>query len=229
MVERATGLLAQPVRDAAVAPLGRAMMLLGGLTASDVSRPDVRIASPAGDRSAGTLPTALHDTAAARIGQSVYLFGGGTGANTQSDAIVRVPAVGGSGVEVGRLPAPSSDQSAATIGGTAYIVGGFTGSRWLDTIVAWRPGQPARIVAHLPFALRYAAVSSAGNLLVIAGGSLESGAAGNEVLSYRPGSSRVVRIGRLPAPTTHAAATSLGSIVYVIGGRGASLGSASAR
>ena len=229
VAERATGILAQPVRDAAVAPLGRAMMLLGGLTASDVSRPDVRIASPAGDRSAGTLPTALHDTAAARIGQSVYLFGGGTGANTQSDAIVRVPTVGGSGVEVGRLPAPSSDQSAATIGGTAYIVGGFTGSRWLDTIVAWRPGQPARIVAHLPFALRYAAVSSAGNLLVIAGGSLESGAAGNEVLSYRPGSSRVVRIGRLPAPTTHAAATSLGSVVYVIGGRGASLGSASAR
>jgi YVTN family beta-propeller protein len=127
------------------------------------------------------------------------------------------------------LPAPSSDQSAATIGGTAYIVGGFTGTHWLDTIVAWRPGQPARIVAHLPFTLRYAAVSSAGNLLVIAGGSLESGAAGNEVLSYRPGSSRVVRIGRLPAPTTHAAATSLGNVVYVIGGRGASLGSASAR
>src|SRR5262245_42446089 len=170
MVERATGILAQPVRDAAVVPLGRAMMLLGGLTASDMSRPDVRIASPAGDRSAGILPTALHDTAAARIGPSVYLFGGGTGANTQSDAIVRVPAAGGSGVEVGRLPAPSSDQSAATIGGIAYVVGGFTGTRWLDTIVAWRPGRPARIVAHLPFALRYAAVSSARGRLVIAGG-----------------------------------------------------------
>src|SRR5262249_30860202 len=94
VVERATGILAQPVRDAAVAPVGKAMMLLGGLTASDVSRPDVRIASPAGDRSAGNLPTALHDTAAVRIGRSVYLFGGGTGANTQSDAIVRIPATG---------------------------------------------------------------------------------------------------------------------------------------
>ena len=205
------------------------MMLLGGLTASDVSRPDVRIVSPTGDRSAGTLPTALHDTAAARIGRSVYLFGGGTGANTQSDAIVRVPAGGGNGVEIGRLPAPSSDQSAATIRGTAYVVGGFTGTHWLDTIVAWRPGQPARVVAHLPYALRYAAVSSTGDRLVIAGGSLESGNAGSEVLSYQPGSSRVVRIGRLPAPTTHAAATSLGGIVYVIGGRGSSLGSASAR
>jgi len=229
LVERATGILAQPVRDAAVVPLGRAMMLLGGLTASDVSRPDVRIASPVGDRSAGTLPTALHDAAAARIGRSVYLFGGGTGSNTQSDTIVRIPAAGGSSVEVGRLPAPSSDQSAAAIGGTAYVVGGFTGARWLDTIVAWAPGQSARIVAHLPFALRYAAVSSADGRLVIAGGSLESGDAGREVLSYRPGSSGVVHIGRLPAPTTHAAATSLGGVVYVIGGRGSALGSASAR
>jgi hypothetical protein len=22
----------------------------------------------------------------------------------------------------------------------AYVVGGFTGTRWLDTVVAWRPG-----------------------------------------------------------------------------------------
>src|SRR5262249_56335380 len=112
---------------------------------------------------------------------------GGTGAKTQSDAIVRSRATGGSSVEVGRLPAPSSDQSAAALGGRAYVVGGFTGTHWLDTIVAWRPGKPARVVARLPFALRYAAVSSAAGRLVIAGGSLESGKAGNEVLSYRPG------------------------------------------
>jgi hypothetical protein len=48
------------------------------------------------------------------------------------------------------------------MGGTAYVVGGYTGSRWLDTIVAWRPGLPARVVAHLPFPLRYAAVATEG-------------------------------------------------------------------
>jgi DNA-binding beta-propeller fold protein YncE len=229
VVEHVTGTLSQPIRDAAVAPLGGAVMLLGGLTSSDVSRSDVRIASPAADRGAGRLPTALHDTAAVRIGGEVYLFGGGTGANTQSDAIVRIPTGGGGAVDVGRLPAPSSDQSAATIHGTAYVVGGYTGTHWLDTIVAWRPGRPARVVAHLPFALRYAAVCAAGDRLVIAGGSRESGNAGSEVLSYRPGSSRVVRIGKLPAPTTHAAAAGLGNVAYVIGGRGSALGSASAR
>ena len=34
--------------------------------------------------------------------------------------------------------------------GTAYVIGGYTGSQWLDTIVAWRPGAAARVVAHLP-------------------------------------------------------------------------------
>ena len=126
-------------------------MLLGGLTPADTSRADILIATRSGDGADGRLPTAVHDTAAVRIGHVVYLFGGGTAANTQSDEIVRVPAAGGSpaGV-VGRLPAPSSDQAAAAIGGTAYIVGGYTGSRWLDTIVAYRPGHAARVVAHLP-------------------------------------------------------------------------------
>ena len=211
LVERSTGRLAEPVQDAAAVGLagGRAM-LLGGLTAADRSRTDIRLATPAGDRAAGQLPTALHDTAAARIGGAVYLFGGGTGANTQSDEIVRVPTVGGAITVVGRLPSASSDQSAAAIDGTAYVVGGYTGSRWLDTIVAWRPGSAARVVAHLPFPLRYAAVAAVGNRLVIAGGSLENGTASATVLEYAPRAARAVRIGRLPAPTTHAAAAAIG-------------------
>ena len=158
----------------------------------------------------------------------MYLFGGGTGANTQSNVILRVPASGGSATVAGRLPAPSSDQSAAAIGDTAYIVGGFTGSRWLNTIVAWRPGAPARVVARLPFPVRYAAVASVDGRLVIAGGSLENSTASEAVLAYTPGG-RVVRIGRLPAPTTHAAAAAIGQVAYVIGGRGANLGSLTAR
>ena len=61
---------------------------------------------------------------------------------------MRVPTAGGAGTQVAQLPALSSDQSAAAMGGTAYVVGGYTGSRWVDTIVGWRPGSPARVVAH---------------------------------------------------------------------------------
>src|SRR5207244_2410462 len=112
----------------------------------------------------------------------------------------------------GRLPAPSSDQAAAAIDGTAYVVGGYTGSRWLDTIVAWKPGSRAHVVAHLPHPLRYAAVTAVGNRLVIAGGSLVSGAASDAVYQYVPSSGRMFLVGRLPEPTTHAAAATIGGI-----------------
>lgn len=229
LVERSTGRLGAPVQDAAAAPLGDGRgLLVGGLTAADTSRGDVLVVSPSGDRVRAPVPTAVHDAAAVRIGGAVYLVGGGTAANTQSDEIVRVGRAGG-GTVVAHLPAPSSDQAAATIGGTAYVVGGYTGSRWLDTIVAWRPGTAPRVVARLPAPLRYAAVTAADGRLVIAGGSLESGAASASVLEFAPGESRVVRVGRLPAPTTHAAAAAIGGVAYVLGGRGAALSSQTAR
>jgi YVTN family beta-propeller protein len=230
LVERRTGTLEAPVQDSAAVALGRdRAMLLGGLTAADISRPDVRVATATHDRPAGVLPVAVHDTAAVRIGDAVYLFGGGTNAGTQSDAVVEVPLNGAPARVVGRLPAPSSDQAAAAIGGTAFIVGGYTGTRWLDSIVAWRPGRRARVVARLPHPLRYAAVAAADGRLVIAGGSLENGTAASTVLEFVPGRRRVERIGRLAVPTTHAAAAAIGPLVYVIGGRGAALGSASGR
>jgi DNA-binding beta-propeller fold protein YncE len=135
-----------------------------------------------------------------------------------------VPLAGGTPQPVGRLPAPSSDQAAAAVGSTAYVVGGYTGSRWLDTIVAWRPGSTARVVAHLPTAIRYAAVAATGGALVVAGGSLPDGTASDAVYSFTPSNGRVKRIARLPHPLTHAAAASLGGAVYLLGGRGASTG-----
>jgi YVTN family beta-propeller protein len=153
----------------------------------------------------------------------VYVFGGGNGPSQLSD-IVRVDRASGRSSLVGRLPSASSDSTAAAIDGTAYVVGGYTGTRWLDTIVAYRPGKPARIVAHLPKTLRYAAVTAVGNHLVIAGGSLENGTASDSVLLFAPATGRVTKLGTLPAPTTHAAAATLGGVAYVIGGRGASIG-----
>jgi DNA-binding beta-propeller fold protein YncE len=214
------GLLPRAVQDAAIAVADAThVLLLGGLNAADSSTDTVFIAGAAGGRRLGRLPNALHDSAATRLGSSIYLFGGGT-ASSQLDQIVRVDAAGRAFV-AGRLPAPSSDQAAAVIGGTAYVVGGFTGTRWLDSIVAWRPGTQPRVVARLPSPLRYAAVTAVAHRLVIAGGSLPSGAASDSVFVFTPGSGRVRRIARLPAPTTHAAAASLGGVAYVIGGRGA--------
>jgi len=224
LVARRAGRLDAPLQDAAAVSLDNSRaMLLGGLTAADTSTDAVSVISRNGQRASGRLLTAVHDAAAAKLGRSVYLFGGGDGAR-QHDEIVRV----GRGV-IGRIPAPSSDQAAAAIGGTAYIVGGFTGTHWLDTVVAWTPGRRARIVAHLPTPVRYAAVTAAGGKLIVAGGSLPDGEASSRVLEYSPASGVLRRLGRLPEPTTHAAAAELGGLAYVIGGRGASLDTPTSR
>jgi YVTN family beta-propeller protein len=229
LVESVTGSLAGPLQDPSAAALGGGrVLLLGGLTAADTSSDSVIVATASDARSLGRLPSARHDTSAVRIGRFVYLFGGGT-ATAQLGDIVRVDPSSGSSSLVGHLPAPSSDSAAAAIGGTAYIVGGYNGTAWLDTIVAWRPGSAAHVVAHLPSTLRYAAVTAVGSGLVIAGGSLENGTASDAVLEYVPSTHRVLRLGRLPAPTTHAAAATLGGVAYVIGGRGAIVGSATSR
>jgi YVTN family beta-propeller protein len=223
LAERATGTLPAPLQDPSFATSGGSVFLLGGLNSADVSVGSVISTGFHGGREIGSLPSVRHDTAAAAIGNAVYVFGGGNGPSQLSD-IVRVERSSGRSSLVGHLPAASSDSTAAAIGGTAYIVGGYTGTRWLDTIVAYRPGKPARVVAHLPQTLRYAAVAAVGNRLVIAGGSLENGTASDAVLLFAPATGRVTKLGTLPAPTTHAAAATLGNVAYVIGGRGASTG-----
>jgi YVTN family beta-propeller protein len=215
--------LPSATQDMVGASLGGGRELLAaGLTASDLSTDAIVLVDRGRGRVIGRLPFAVHDTAAARLGSAVYLFGGGD-ATGQRAEIVRVDPSSGTASVVGRLPAPSSDQAATTIDGTAYVVGGYTGSHWLDTIVAWRPGRPARVVGHLPFALRYAAVAAEGKQVVIAGGSLENTTASRAVLRFDPRTGHVARVGTLPAPTTHATAATVGSTVYVLGGRGAAL------
>ena len=226
LVARPGAGLPSPVQDAAAAPWRGGALLVGGLTAADVSTSAVELARPAGVSGAGTLPQALHDSAAVRIGRSVFLFGGGDGV-AQHAEIQRVAP--GRPVTVAQLPAPSSDQSGTELAGSAYVVGGFTGARWLDTIVAWKPGGPARVVAHLPTPLRYAAVGAADGRVVIAGGSTPAGTASSAVLVFDPKTGEVARLGTLPAPTTHAAAAALNGRVYVIGGRGTNLGTATDR
>ena len=218
VAEHALGNLAAPVQDATSAPWRGGAILAGGLTAADTSTSNVVLVRAPG--SASPLPLALHDATSAALGNAVYLFGGGDGVH-QLDGIIRVTP--GPPATVAHLPAPSSDQSGAAWGGAEYVVGGYTGTSWLNTIVRWRPGQAARVVGHLPVALRYAAVAAVAGRIVIAGGSTPAGTASDAVLSFDPATRRVTRIGRLPSPTTHAAAAALGNRVYVIGGRSATI------
>jgi DNA-binding beta-propeller fold protein YncE len=229
LATRPAGALTQPVQDTAATYVsGRGTLLIGGLTAADTSTGDIRRLAGRRDHLIGALSPGRHDAAAVTLNGTPYILGGGDGIQ-QLDEILRVDPATGRTSPAGRLPAPSSDHSAAVIGDTAYVVGGFTGARWLDTIVAWRPGSGGRVVAHLPTPVRYAAVTSVGGHLVVAGGSKPDGTASDAVFEYTPGSDHVVRLGRLPAPTTHAAAVADGGLALIVGGRGAALGSLSSR
>jgi Kelch motif len=215
---RSIGALGAPVQDTAAAPVGgEGAVLAGGLTAADVSRPDVLLLRGRRTVGHGRLPAPLHDAAAAALGRSVYLLGGGD--VSQSDEILGIDASSGRVSQAGRLPQKLSDVAAASLGGTIYVVGGYTGRQAVDTILAWRPGRAARTVARLPYPVRYAAVGAVRRELVIVGGSTPAGAS-RAVLSFDPARRRVRRVGRLTRPLTHAAAAPLFGALYVFGGRG---------
>jgi len=76
----------------------------------------------------------------------------------------------------------------------------------------------------MPRPLRYAALAAAAGGIVIAGGTVGTNAT-DTVLRFDPTTRKVKRIGRLPAPVTHAAAVAIGDKAVVIGGRGSDVDS----
>jgi N-acetylneuraminic acid mutarotase len=210
--------LPAPLRDPASATIapGR-FVLLGGLDASDVSTAEIDVVSLRRVLHGYTLPLAQHDAQAAALDGKVYVFGGGS--LSELDHILSFDPATGAVRQVGRLPQSQSDVAVAALGQTAYIVGGYNGVDWLNTILAWRPGSAVRVVGHLPVGLRYSAVAVADGRLVVIGGSTPTRAS-RAIYSFDPATGTVRQIGRLPRPITHASAATLGSTVYLIGGRG---------
>jgi hypothetical protein len=223
---RLAGRLPAPVQLPATTGIaGGRVLAIGGLSAADTSTDQIFLLGPSRSaRAVGHLPAPLHDSGAATVVGRTYLFGGG---NVGSSADILEITRRGRTSSVSRLPVGASDISAASIAYTAYIVGGYTGTRPLRTILAFTPGKPVHVVAHLPRPLRYAAVAAVGNVVLIAGGTSGT-AAQRAVLRFDPRSGRVTRIGELAKPLTHAAGAGLGGRFYVIGGRGDAVDSASA-
>jgi N-acetylneuraminic acid mutarotase len=218
--------LPAPLRDPASAVLGSGhFVLLGGLDAADSSSAGIELADLHGVLHTISLPLAQHDAQGAQLGGVVYVFGGGS--FSELDHIVSFDPVRDLVHTVGVLPRAQSDVAVTASDGTAYVVGGYDGTTWLDTILAWRPGTAARVVAHLPVGLRYAAASTVHGQVVIIGGSTPTGAS-DAVYRFNPANGLVRQIGRLPQPITHAGAATLGSFVYLVGGRGDNLDSQTA-
>jgi N-acetylneuraminic acid mutarotase len=215
---RALFSLPAPLRDPATAGLaGGRFVMLGGLDSADVSSAGIELADRNGVRHTASLPGPQHDAQAATLGGAVYVFGGGD--TTELDHILRYDPARDAVTAAGALPVAQSDVAVTQSGGDAYIVGGFDGTNYLNTVVAWHPGSGPRTEAHLPVGLRYSAVAVAGGGLLILGGSTPAGAS-DGIYRFDLVSHQVRRIGTLRHPVTHAEAATLGTSVYLIGGRG---------
>jgi hypothetical protein len=211
------GTLPAAVQDPAVAPVGSGRLaLLGGIDAADTSTDAIVIVRPGGTTSGGSLPSPQHDAQAARLGNDVYVFGGGE--FSQYDHILRYDPVSAQVTTAGALPTAASDVAVGAVGGTAYIVGGYDGVRPLDTVLAWRPGDPAHVVARLSAGVRYAAVAAVGNELIIAGGT-DGATVYDSIFSFYPTSGALRPLGRLPFGLAHASAAVLDGQVLIVGGR----------
>ena len=197
------------------------IILAGGLDAGGQSTNGVFSFAPGDGQLTrlGSVPQAFHDAAAAIVGRRMLVFGGGpeTGTSTVQSFDLDSHAAR----IVGRLPRALSDLAAAVLGGTVYLVGGFDGSTPQRTIYATNDGTHFRSAGQLPVGLRYPAVTSTGSALVIAGG---VGPAGSVSTVYRfdPHNGRVTLLAHLTTPLAHAAAFTIGQVVYVAGGRDAS-------
>jgi Galactose oxidase, central domain len=212
--------LRAPLRDPAYTVLGGdRFAMLGGLDGADVSVAGIEIADLHRVLHTGALPGPQHDAQAALLGSRVYVFGGGY--TTELDHILMYDPSGGQTSPAGTLSVPQSDVAVTQAGGTAYVVGGFDGTTYLSTVVAWRPGSKPAVVAHVPEGLRYAAVTIAGAGLYVLGGVTPAGTS-DAIYRFDLTTHRVRRIGTLPHPTEHGNAVTLGSTVYLVGGRGAS-------
>jgi len=210
--------LPAPLRDPAYTVLGGdRFAMLGGLDGADVSVAGIEVADLHRVLHTGALPGPQHDAQAALLGGKVYVFGGGF--TSELDHILMYDPSGGQTSSAGTLSAPQSDVGVTQAGGTAYVVGGYDGTSYLNTIVAWRPGGRPDVVAHVPVGLRYAAVTIAGSGLYVLGGVTPAGTS-DAIYRFDLNTHRVRRIGTLPRPSEHGNAVTLGSTIYLIGGRG---------
>ena len=216
-------------REVVVAAPGRRLLVLGGLTAGNVSASGVYAlhTRTGAIRHVGSLRAPLHDAAAAVIGRRAVVFGGGSSATVATVQAFAVPGrVGGNPAATaanGRpMPIPRSDSTAVSIGDTTYIVGGYDGARPDAAVLATTNGRSFSTVATLGVPVRYPAVAAMDGQIFVFGGQAitgpRAGAPVDTIQAVNPARHTSAVIGRLPEPLAGAVAVTLGSELFVAGG-----------
>lgn len=123
---------------------------------------------------------------------------------------------------VGHMPSMRADVTSVVVDGRVILVGGFDGIGAQAAVWQTRDGHHFMVLAHLPQAVRYAAVAALGNVVYVFGGLISggeyTGAFSDAIQRVELASGAASVVGRLPTPLAHAMAATVSGDVYVLGG-----------
>jgi hypothetical protein len=217
--------LGAPVSRPVVLSDGSALVVMGGLDASDSSVSGVFRVDPASGATTrlGQLVRPTHDAGGAVLAGSMFVFGGGS---TSVYSSVQQFTPGGPARLAASLPDPRADLAVTTLGTQAFLVGGYDGSVLLHDVLATTDGTDFKVVSRLAQPVRYPAVAGADGAVYVFGGEQSggesSGSPTTAIQKVDPATGATQVIGQLPAPLGHAVAAAIGGRIVVMGGRGAS-------
>jgi N-acetylneuraminic acid mutarotase len=122
------------------------------------------------------------------------------------------------GKALGKLPTARSDLVAATVEGHTYVLGGFDGSKSATAVLQTDDGVNFTVIAQLPDAVRYPAMTVVGSTIYLFGGQVGTAQTADiQAVDVTARTARVVA--KLPVAITEATAWVQGGAVYLAGGR----------
>ncbi len=235
--ESTVGNLASGVHDAAVARIGRSVVVLGGGSPDTVATVQrfptpatIPVTSPITSTTGPSLPEPRSDASAVTIGDTTYVVGGYTGSKPLPEVLSTVDGTHFSVLT--SLPVSVRYPAVAALGGLIYVfggqmVGGAHDGSATDVIQVVDPAtKTASIVGHLPQPLAGAVAVVLDHHIYIAGGTASTSAAQSSnpntpltaVWAYDATTHHVLHAGNMPFPTSYAAATVVGGRAWILGG-----------
>ena len=165
-----------------------------------------------------SLPAAVSRVVALPDGDRIVLLGGEPAAGGSRATVLRLDPASGAAVSLGSLSQATHDAAGAVIGG-AFVVFGGGEAHTIDAVQSIAPGQPARVISHLPQPRSDVVSATVDNHTYLLGG-YDGTRATADVLDTTDGLHFGV-VTRLPTPVRYAAVAVTGHRIWLFGGEAA--------
>src|SRR4051794_1419801 len=165
-----------------------------------------------------SLPAPVSRVVALVDGDSVVLLGGEPASGGSSAGVIRVDPATGRGTSIGTLGQATHDAAGAVVNG-AFVVFGGGEQHTIDAGQSIAPGQPARVVGHLPQPRSDVVAATVDDHTYLLGG-YDGTRATPDVLDTTDAVHFTV-LTKLPVPVRYAAVAVTGHRIWLFGGEAA--------